>query len=311
MAKILIVDDDVNITQMLRDILEAEGHDITTVHTGKDGVNTFTRDAFDLVVQDVNLPGGVSGYGACQTYKSIRENVAVIMITGEFHSDQDQTMARRLGADGFIPKPFTPQRLVQEVTQGLEARARLLGELPVYTCQGCGAQFPIQDHLPSEGSLRLGCPNCGQTAQITKNDVAWENPDERTGPQGPEARRILIVEDSATYRQFLAFLLKRAGHVVLEAKSGREGLDFAKRWNPHLIISDVMLPDLDGLAMAGQIRQTPNTATIPIVLLTAFQAAAHKQQAQELGATYLTKPIKPAALLGAAQQLLAAKAPSP
>jgi two-component system chemotaxis response regulator CheY len=305
MAKILVVDDDVTIAEMLREILEEEEHTVTTVHTGQEGVQMFAREPFDLVMQDVNLPGGVSGYGACQTYKSVRDTVAVIMMTGDFKSDQDEALARRLGADGFLRKPFAPRQLVQEVTQGLDMRAKLLGELPVFTCRGCEALFPVQDTVPPEGGLRLACPNCGQMAQVTKKDVVWESIEARTGPQGPEARRILVVEDNARYRQFLAFLLKRAGHVVLEAKSGREGLEFAKRWEPHLVITDVMLPDLDGLAMAGKLREMPKTALLPVVLLTAFQAEAHKQQAKELGATYMAKPIKPDRLLGTIHRLLA------
>src|SRR3970040_2205689 len=114
MAKILVVDDDVKIAEMLREILEGEGYHVTTVHTGQDGVRAFPREPSDLVVQDVNLPGGVSGYGACQTYKSIRDTVAVIMMSGEFHSDQDIAGGRRLGADGFLRTLFPRERLFVE-----------------------------------------------------------------------------------------------------------------------------------------------------------------------------------------------------
>lgn len=304
MAKILVVDDDTGLAQMIREILEGQGYTVTTVGTGQDGVQIFTRESFDLVIQDVNLPGGVSGYGACQTYKSVRDTVAVLMMTGEFKSDQDEALARRLGADGFLRKPFGRQQLLQEVEDALEARAQLLGELPIFTCQGCGARFAVQDPLPKEGSLRLACPNCGRVADVTKKDLIWEKPEERKGPQGPEARRILVVEDSASYRQFLALLLKRAGHVVLEAKNGREGLEFSKEWMPHLIIADVMLPELDGITMSQKIREDSKTAKIPIMFLSTFQTDAYKQQAKALGAAYLTKPIQPATLLETIKKML-------
>ena len=193
MAKILVVDGDVNITitQMLRETLEAEGHHVTTVHTGQEGVGAFTREPFDLVVQDVNLPGGVSGYGACQTYKSIRNTVAVIMMSGEFHSDQDVAVGRRLEADGFLHKPFARTRLLEKVTKGLEARSKLLGELPIFTCRGCTAPFPVQEFPTQEGSLRLACPNCGQFAEVTRKDVVWEKPEDRT-----VSVRALLPQDS-------------------------------------------------------------------------------------------------------------------
>jgi len=304
MAKILVVDDDTELSRMVREILEGEGYNVTTVHTGQDGVRAFTREPFDLVVQDVNLPGGVSGYGACQTYKSIRDTVAVIMMSGEFHSDQDIAVGRRLGADGFLRKPFPRERLLEEVVQGLEERAKTRGELPIFTCRGCKALFPVGDSLPQEGRLRLACPNCGQFAEVTRKDVVWEKPDERKGPQGPEARRVLVVEDNAHYRQFLASLLKRAGHVVLEAKSGREGLEFSEKWQPHLVIADIMLPDVDGLTMATRIKADPKTARIPIMLLSTFKAAGYAEQARGIGAAYMPTPIETAAFLESARRML-------
>ena len=304
MAKILVVDDDTELSRMVREILEGEGYNVTTVHTGQDGVRAFTREPFDLVVQDVNLPGGVSGYGACQTYKSIRDTVAVIMMSGEFHSDQDIAVGRRLGADGFLRKPFPRERLLEEVVQGLEERAKTRGELPIFTCRGCKALFPVGDSLPREGKVRLACPNCGQFAEVTRKDVVWEKPDERKGPQGPEARRVLVVEDNAHYRQFLASLLKRAGHVVLEAKSGREGLEFFEKWQPHLVIADVILPDVDGLTMARRIKGDPKSAETPIVLLTTFQSGVYDQQAKEIGAAYVAKPIQPQSLLSNVDRML-------
>src|SRR3989304_5648711 len=119
MAKILVVDDDTELCRMLRDILEREGHAVTTVHTGHEGVRIFTREPFDLVVQDVNLPGGVSGYGACQTYKTIRDTGAGLMMTGEVKRGEGGAPARRLGADGFLRKPCSRDQLIHEVNQGL------------------------------------------------------------------------------------------------------------------------------------------------------------------------------------------------
>jgi CheY-like chemotaxis protein len=123
-------------------------------------------------------------------------------------------------------------------------------------------------------------------------------------PQGPEARRILVVEDNAHYRQFLASLLKRAGHVVLEAKSGREGLEFSEKWQPHLVVADIMLPDVDGLTMATRIKADPKTARIQIMLLSTFKAAGYAEQARGIGAAYLSKPIETEAFLESARRML-------
>src|SRR3972149_2683363 len=137
-ARILIVDDDMSVALVIREVLEGEGHHVTTFHTGRDGVRVFSRERFDLVMQDVNLPGGVSGYGACQTYKSIRDAPAFIMMAGEFTSDQDEALARRLGADGFLRKPFTREQLLRAVGEGLKGRAEWLGGRAGPVCWACG-----------------------------------------------------------------------------------------------------------------------------------------------------------------------------
>ena len=292
-ARILIVDDDVSVALMIREALEGEGHHVTTFHTGQDGVRVFTRERFDLVMQDVNLPGGVSGYGACQTYKSIRDATAVIMMTGEFTSDQDEALARRLGADGFLRKPFTREQLLRAVGEGLKGRAEWLGDRPVFVCRVCGVRFAVWDAISHVESFPVYCPNCGQVTQVKPEELAWETSEERRGPEGSEARRILVVEDDELFRRFLTDLLTRAGHVVLAAKNGKEGLQFCQQWKPELVVADLLLPEMDGITMCRQIRESPRTAQIPIMVLTAFQSDASREETRKMGATYLTKPIEP------------------
>lgn len=292
-ARILVVDDDGAVTLLIRDALEKQGHHVTTVHTGQDGVRAFTRETFDLVMQDMNLPGGVSGYGACQTYKSIRDTVAVIIMTGEFTSEQDEALARRLGADGFLRKPFGRDQLLREVEAGLKGRAERLGERPVFTCLDCGARFTVWDAVLHVESLPVYCPNCNQVVQVKVQDLAWERSEERKGPQGAEPRRILVVDDDELFRQFLAELLTRAGHTVLGAKNGKEGVEFCQRWKPELVVADLLLPEMDGITMCKQIRENAQTAEVPILVLTAFQSDASREETRKMGAAYLTKPVMP------------------
>lgn len=304
-AKILVVDDDADLSLMVRQVLEKEGHHVTTVHTGQEGIQAFSRDPFDLVIQDVNLPGGVSGYGACQSYKSVRETVAVIMMSGEFHSEHDEALALRLGADAFLPKPFTRQQLLRQVDQALKARAERQGERPVTTCRSCGGRLTVQDAIPPGGTLPVPCPNCGTVAQVTEQGLTWEKPETSTDPQAPEARGILVVDDDEFFRQFLVLLLTRAGHAVIEAKDGREGLQLCQERKPQLVVADLMLPEMDGITMCKEIREDPRTARVPIMILTAFQSDESKEQAQEMGATYLTKPVRPQSFLETVARMLA------
>jgi DNA-binding response OmpR family regulator len=292
-ARILIVDDDVSVALMIRETLEREGHHVAAFHTGQDGVRVFAREPFDLVMQDVNLPGSISGYGACQTYKSIRDTAAIIMMSGEFTSDQDETLARQLGADGFLRKPFTREQILRAVDEGLKGRVGWLGDRPIFVCRVCGVRFVVWDTVSRVESFPVYCPNCGQVTQVKPEELAWETAEERRGPHGPHARRILVVEDDELFRRFLTDLLTRAGHVVLAAKNGKEGLQFCQRWKPELVVVDMLLPEMDGITMCRQIRENPRTAQVPIMVLTAFQSDASREEARNMGATYLTKPIEP------------------
>jgi DNA-binding response OmpR family regulator len=101
------------------------------------------------------------------------------------------------------------------------------------------------------------------------------------------------------------FHLTRAGYRVLTAASGREALDTVARQNPDLIILDLMLPDIDGFGVCEILRRHVATATIPIVILSAWATNDARHLGLELGALdYMTKPFSPKKLVERVQQLL-------
>jgi len=101
--------------------------------------------------------------------------------------------------------------------------------------------------------------------------------------------RVLLIEDDHQIRRFLRMTLAAEGIVVLEAESGREGLEEAARQQPDLIILDLGLPDMDGVAVIGQLR---SWSEVPVVVLSARSAEAQKVMALDRGADdYLTKPF--------------------
>lgn len=103
---------------------------------------------------------------------------------------------------------------------------------------------------------------------------------------------ILIVEDSKTLRTILGFQLKKAGYVVQEADNGVQGLALASAQPPpDLIISDVMMPEMDGLELCRRVRLLPGMGGIPFILLTTRQEEHHRREGMEAGATdYMLKP---------------------
>lgn len=110
-------------------------------------------------------------------------------------------------------------------------------------------------------------------------------------------RRVLIVDDDPAIRMLCAVNLEIEGLVVLEAADGRRGLEQARSERPDLVVTDVMMPGLDGFELAEALRRDERTCEIPLIFLSSEAGPANAERARELGAlAYLTKPFDPPAL---------------
>jgi two-component system, OmpR family, KDP operon response regulator KdpE len=104
------------------------------------------------------------------------------------------------------------------------------------------------------------------------------------------ATRILLAEDELPLRDFVSRNLQARGFEVLEASNGLEALAIWEHENPHLLILDLMMPRMDGLAVCQHVRE--HSSMVPIIVLTALDAEKNKVAALDLGADdYLTKPF--------------------
>ena len=105
---------------------------------------------------------------------------------------------------------------------------------------------------------------------------------------------ILSVDDEQDVTELIEFHLTRSGYDVVTASNGRDALLSVARRRPDLILLDLMLPDIDGFGVCEILRRDPATATIPILLLTAWATADARKFGIGLGALdYLTKPFSP------------------
>ncbi len=109
---------------------------------------------------------------------------------------------------------------------------------------------------------------------------------------------LAIIEDDAAIRRVLELALKSAGYGVVAADSGEGGLALVRRTHPRLVLLDIMLPGLDGLAVCRRLRADPETAEIPIIMLTAKGEERDVIAGLDAGAIdYVTKPFSKAVLL--------------
>jgi two-component system, chemotaxis family, chemotaxis protein CheY len=117
---------------------------------------------------------------------------------------------------------------------------------------------------------------------------------------------VLIVEDSPTMRQLIAFALKRIRGVrIVEASDGVDGLKKLSSERFDLILTDINMPIMDGLKLVSLVRNDANYKMIPIVVITTEGAQEDRERALALGANdYITKPIQPTKILDVARKLL-------
>ena len=116
---------------------------------------------------------------------------------------------------------------------------------------------------------------------------------------------ILAVDDSPSMRQMVSFTLKGAGYDVVEAADGVEALSIA-RGNPvNLVITDVNMPNMDGISLIRELRALPAYKFTPLLMLTTESGAAKKQEGKAAGATgWIVKPFNPEQLLNTVKKVL-------
>ena len=118
------------------------------------------------------------------------------------------------------------------------------------------------------------------------------------------AKTIMVVDDSLSIRQVVSIALKGAGYDVIEACDGKDALAKLTGQKVHLIVSDVNMPNLDGIGLVKEIKQHPQYKFTPIMMLTTESGDSKKQEGKAAGAKgWLVKPFQPPALLAAVSKL--------
>ncbi len=122
---------------------------------------------------------------------------------------------------------------------------------------------------------------------------------------GVSMASILTVDDSTSMRQMVSFTLKGAGYEVTEAADGLEALEIAKTRPFDLVVTDVNMPNMDGITLIKQLRNLVDFRFTPILMLTTESGPERKQEGKAAGATgWIVKPFDPERLLGIINKVL-------
>ena len=116
---------------------------------------------------------------------------------------------------------------------------------------------------------------------------------------------ILAVDDSSSMRQMVSFTLKSEGYDVTEAEDGQMALDIAKEQGFDLVITDVNMPNMDGITLISELRKLPGFKGTPLIMLTTESANDKNQAGKQAGATgWIVKPFNPRQLVSEIRRAL-------
>lgn len=119
------------------------------------------------------------------------------------------------------------------------------------------------------------------------------------------AKNILVVDDSASIRQVVSMALQEAGYNTVTASDGKDALSKLGGTRFNLVISDVNMPNMNGIELLKELKKRPDTKFTPVIMLTTESDAGKKQEGKEAGAkAWVVKPFVPAQMLKAVSMLI-------
>ncbi len=258
MHRVLIVEDDQIQREAVSKLLSSHDVETVTVGTAAECLKLLGSETFDCMVLDLSLPDA-SGYSLLETLslESAYSFPPVIVYTGRDLSADDEHRLRQYSKSIIIKGAKSPERLLDEVTLFLHQ---------------------VVSDLPDEQQKMI--------RQARNRDALLEG------------RRILVVEDDVRNVYALTNILEPRGAIVEIARNGREALDrlgkIAGEGAPaiDLVLMDVMMPVMDGLAATREIRKNPDWKKLPVITLTAKAMPDDQQHCIAAGANdYMAKPL--------------------
>jgi CheY-like chemotaxis protein len=302
-------DDDVN-RQLLTGLLEPVGFEVRCAENGKQAVDQFEQWRPHLVWMDMRMPV-MDGYEATRQIKANHsEDAPIILALTANAFEEERLVALSLGCDDFIRKPFQATVILEKMAEFLDIRY-IYAHSTVSSSNGQSAlpedASPIQADSDPLVSRALSQPpsedpneqsteqSTGQsTGQSMEQSMSERIPSGQVTSMTNPPLRILAAEDNVLNQKLICKMLEQLGHRVTTVGHGEEVLDALQRQSYDVVLMDVQMPQMDGLAATKHIRQQGTSADDPyIIAMTGHVSDEDKDACFNAGMNaYLTKPIR-------------------
>jgi two-component system chemotaxis response regulator CheY len=167
--------------------------------------------------------------------------------------------------------------------------------------------------MPASPGTLVVCSIATTTASGSRKKIAERHAEQVIAkidrinlPEANMAKKIMTVDDSPTIRQMLGMALKGAGYEVVEAENGKDALSKLESEKVSMLITDLNMPEMNGIDLIRSVRQSPGLRFLPIIMLTTETQEAKRQAGKAAGASgWIVKPFKPEQLLKVVQMVMA------
>jgi HAMP domain-containing protein/CheY-like chemotaxis protein/putative methionine-R-sulfoxide reductase with GAF domain len=253
MKRLLVVEDNETESQSIIELLSDKDLEITAVDTGHAAFNALLDSPFDCCVLDLRLPD-MTGFELLEKVRTeaVLSNVPIIVFTGKDLTAEEEAQLKQVAKSVVIKDVQSPERLFDETALFLH---RVVSDLPP-------AKQRMLERLHSSNEALRG-------------------------------RRVLLVDDDARNIFALASVLENQDMEVLTATNGRQAIEILmSEPNLHVVLMDIMMPEMDGFETMREIRNDPRFRGLPILALTAKAMKGDREKCLEAGASdYIAKPV--------------------
>ena len=287
MGNILLADDQRDSRARLQELLEEQGFTVVSASNLEMAVPMAKTDSPNLVFVNISR-SREKGWAVCRDVRRFCPKAKIVLCVEGDPTADDEALGLEAGADEVISEI----RNLEDISRFLEAA---LIDHSV-TCPQCQHIFRLRQ-MPVPGSrMEAQCPQCDYLVGVLHRGAEAVTP----GPTPIGQAKILVVEDTKFFRAYLNDLLVKAGFHVVMAQDGLEALEYLSRECPDLVITDVLMPRMNGFELCRRIKGRPETSMLPVIMMTQVYTRAH-QEREAMGVhgadDYIVKPFQPNDLL--------------